>query len=133
MSEHSPKPSYFFFWFEFNNKLWSGWTSYGSFPLRPPMLQSICFDPLGAWNRWIDQLLGCQLASAARPLGEAGLPSPVPDEEAADAILRAIQESAKSSLPCHTEFDTLIYPWYEAEYPAPVREHEPYSAIPKVA
>lgn len=115
MIKHRPEPNIFDFWIEFNSKLWNGLTNFYSVPQTMDILDSFCFRPISAWNQWFDQCLHFQVDSVLPSVEHALVQTAYPDESTAEAILRDIQVQQDFTLPHHHEFDSLIYPWHEAE------------------
>jgi hypothetical protein len=133
MTKNPPKPNFFEILIDFNNTLWNGWATFCFFPLRKNLLNSISFVQITTWNTLVDRFLQLQVA-AVRPSLEPFFVQPPPlAEVSAQAILEDIRKSAENSLPFHTEFDTLIYPWHDAEKPVVAREQSIYTDFPKVA
>jgi hypothetical protein len=134
MTKNSPTLNVFDFWINLNNKLWNSWATCYSFPLKTTVLNSVFFQPIATWNAFVDQYLHFQFAAVLPSAERLILRPTVLNEPSADAILEDIFQSTENSLPEHTEFDTLIYPWHEAERTLPVHEHRPiYPDVSNVA
>lgn len=129
-----PAPNFFDSWFDLNRKLWNRCIAFYFFPLRQNGLEAFFSRQFTSWNTLIGKCLQSQFAalSALEPLRKPEEPTLLNDVSA-DAILADIEQSAEISLPEHHEFDTLIYPWHEAEKPAVERAPPVRSEVAKVA
>jgi hypothetical protein len=109
------KQSFFDGLIDLNNRLWDGWATLCFIPLKAHVLTSICFGQITDWNALINRCfqfhLNTVLPSAEKVLTQVQ----TLNEASVETILAEFNQVDQNSLPCHTEFDTLIYPWHEAE------------------
>ena len=129
------KPDVFDLWIDINDRVWNGWSAFCFFPVKKQFFTSLCFGQISAWNRLVDQVLTFHFNTVIPSTENAILKNPLFEKIPAEAVVETLLKSAESGLPCHSEFDTLIYPWRDAEkHEAPIEEaEEVYHEVSKVA
>lgn len=130
------KPDIFDFWIDLNDNLWHRWAAFCTFPVKNHFLHTICFGHLSAWNRLIDQMLAFQYKTVLPSTERAILENPIFKSASSEEFVEHLLKSAEDLLPNHSEFDTLIYPWRDAERHAvqdEAAQDEVYHEVSKVA
>ncbi len=132
MIENPFKQYFFDYWIDLNNRLWDEWTTFCCVPLKANVLTSNCFGQITDWNALMNQCFRFQFDTVLPSAEQALSQAQTLNEVSVEVILAEFHQSAENSLPRHTDFDTLIYPWHEAEDQS-ITDPEQRSSYSKVA